>query len=100
MKMRSWSDSSGDILVPSTFTGWYRNTMMTIASVKATAKSRIQPFNSRGNEELACTAGTTSAGLTSIGLTSGDLASVSSDCDDIASGLGFVSSVIGKLLSL
>src|SRR6266568_3794459 len=41
MKIRSWSDSSGAMLVPSTFTGWYRNTMMTSASPMAMSRSRV-----------------------------------------------------------
>src|SRR5579859_2044958 len=42
MKMRSWSESSGAMLVPSTFTGWYRKTMMTSAKPMAISKSRVQ----------------------------------------------------------
>src|SRR5690242_7562147 len=42
MKMRSWSESSGAMLVPSTFTGWYRNTMMTRARPMAISRSRVQ----------------------------------------------------------
>src|SRR5689334_22373489 len=41
MKMRSWSESSGAMLVPSTFTGWYRNTIMTSASPMAMNRSRV-----------------------------------------------------------
>src|SRR5712664_764240 len=42
MKMRSWSESSGAMLVPSTFTGWYKNTMMTSARPMAIKRSRVQ----------------------------------------------------------
>src|SRR5262249_19518767 len=42
MKMRSWSESSGAMLVPSTFTGWYKKTMMTRASPIAMSRSRVQ----------------------------------------------------------
>src|SRR5216684_1539812 len=42
MKMRSWSESNGAMLVPSTFTGWYKNTMMTSASPMAMSRSRVQ----------------------------------------------------------
>src|SRR5712691_4337298 len=41
MKMRSWSESSGAMLVPSTFTGWYKNTMMTSAKPMAINRSRV-----------------------------------------------------------
>src|SRR5215472_14689051 len=41
MKMRSWSESSGAMLVPSTFTGWYRNTMITSARPMAMSRSRV-----------------------------------------------------------
>src|SRR5580692_7681318 len=37
------------MLVPSTFTGWYRKIMMTSASPSATAKSRVQLRSSRRN---------------------------------------------------
>src|SRR5712692_9440042 len=42
MKMRSWSESNGAMLVPSTFTGWYKNTMMTRARPMAIKRSRDQ----------------------------------------------------------
>src|SRR5216684_1976920 len=42
MKMRSWSESNGAMLVPSTFTGWYKNTMMTSARPMAMSRSRVQ----------------------------------------------------------
>src|SRR5580658_5669332 len=45
----------GTSMAPSTFTGWYRKIMMTSASPKATAKSRVQLRNScrkRGKLEL------------------------------------------------
>src|SRR5712691_5594586 len=41
MKMRSWSESSGAMLVPSTFTGWYKNTMITSAKPMAINRSRV-----------------------------------------------------------
>src|SRR4029077_10927980 len=41
MKMRSWSESSGAMLVPSTFTGWYKKTMMTSANPIAISRSRV-----------------------------------------------------------
>src|ERR1700722_11847202 len=41
MKIRSWSESSGAMLVPSTFTGWYKKTMMTSAKPMAISKSRV-----------------------------------------------------------
>src|SRR5712692_271412 len=51
MKMRSWSLSSGDILVPSTFTGWYRKMMMTMAKPTAKSTSRAQLRSSRRRAE-------------------------------------------------
>src|SRR5690349_20318337 len=42
MKIRSWSESRGAMLVPSTFTGWYRKTMMTRARPIAMSRSRVQ----------------------------------------------------------
>src|SRR5712664_4696636 len=42
MKIRSWSESSGAMLVPSTFTGWYKKTMMTRARPMAIKRSRVQ----------------------------------------------------------
>src|SRR5229473_8117256 len=42
MKMRSWSESSGAMLVPSTFTGWYKKTMITSARPMAISRSRVQ----------------------------------------------------------
>src|SRR6267154_1285836 len=42
MKIRSWSESSGAMLVPSTFTGWYKKTMMTSARPMAIKRSRVQ----------------------------------------------------------
>src|ERR1700694_2112555 len=42
MKMRSWSESSGAMLVPSTFTGWYKKTMITKARPTAISRSRVQ----------------------------------------------------------
>src|SRR5205807_6415286 len=42
MKMRSWSESSGAMLVPSTFTGWYKKTMITSARPIAIRRSRVQ----------------------------------------------------------
>src|SRR6267378_4618228 len=42
MKMRSWSESSGAMLVPSTFTGWYKKTMITSARPMAINRSRVQ----------------------------------------------------------
>src|SRR5262249_6578853 len=41
MKIRSWSESSGAMLVPSTFTGWYRKMMITSAKPIAMSKSRV-----------------------------------------------------------
>src|SRR5438477_11150801 len=41
MKMRSWSESSGAMLVPSTFTGWYKKTMITNARPIAIRRSRV-----------------------------------------------------------
>src|ERR1700730_11210494 len=41
MKICSCSESSGAMLVPSTFTGWYKNTMMTSAKPMAISKSRV-----------------------------------------------------------
>src|SRR5712664_4277305 len=42
MKIRSWSESSGAMLVPSTFTGWYKKTMITRARPMAIKRSRVQ----------------------------------------------------------
>src|SRR3984893_14110773 len=41
MKICSCSESNGAMLVPSTFTGWYKNTMMTSAKPMAISKSRV-----------------------------------------------------------
>src|SRR5689334_18040444 len=41
MKMRSWSESSGAMLVPSTLTGWYKKTMITSARPMAIRRSRV-----------------------------------------------------------
>src|SRR5260370_24953583 len=40
--MRAWSESNGDMLVPSTFTGWYKKTMITRARPMAIRRSRVQ----------------------------------------------------------
>src|SRR5260370_4851225 len=42
MKMGYGSESSGAMVVPSTFTGWYKNTMMTSARPMAIKRSRVQ----------------------------------------------------------
>src|SRR6266566_8801935 len=42
MNMRSWSESSGAMLVPSTFTGWYKKTIITRARPMAIRRSRVQ----------------------------------------------------------
>src|SRR5882762_609063 len=41
IKIRSWSESSGAMLVPSTFTGWYKKIMMTSARPTAINRSRV-----------------------------------------------------------
>src|SRR5215510_4573097 len=41
--MRSWSTSSGNMLVPSTLTGWYKKTTIRIAVPIAKNTSRAQP---------------------------------------------------------
>src|SRR2546426_925623 len=41
-KMRSWSTSSGNMLVPSTLTGWYKNTTIRTAVPIAKKTSRAQ----------------------------------------------------------
>src|SRR4249919_3705057 len=40
--MRSWSSSEGIMLVPSTFTGWYRKTMMKAEMAREITRSRNQ----------------------------------------------------------
>src|SRR5580765_7876312 len=40
--MRSWSSSDGIMLVPSTFTGWYRKTMMNAEMAREITRSRNQ----------------------------------------------------------
>src|SRR5258708_8504364 len=42
MKIGAWWESSGAMLVPSTFTGWYRKTMITSARPMAINRSRVQ----------------------------------------------------------
>src|SRR5690242_6435962 len=42
IKIRSWSTSAGIILVPSTFTGWYRKRITRIAKTTDTNRSRNQ----------------------------------------------------------
>src|SRR5260370_29165178 len=42
MQMRSWSESRVAMLVPSTFTGWYKKTMITRARPMAISRSRVQ----------------------------------------------------------
>src|SRR6266705_2891040 len=42
MNIRSWSESSGAMLVPSTFTGWYKKTIITRARPMAIRRSRVQ----------------------------------------------------------
>src|SRR5258708_1249317 len=41
MKMRSWSSSPGNMLVPSTRTGWYRQTMKKMEMDRGITKLRI-----------------------------------------------------------
>src|SRR6185312_12898584 len=41
MKMRSWSFRDGIMLVPSTFTGWYKNTMTNAEIASEMTRSRI-----------------------------------------------------------
>src|SRR6266850_8132093 len=77
MKMRSWSESSGAMLVPSTFTGWYRKTMMTSAKPMAMSKSRVQTRISlrrecevgdpEGGVLLAGEAGSGDSGIAEVG---------------------------------
>src|SRR5579864_6290809 len=44
-KMRSWSSSEGIMLVPSTFTGWYRKMMMKAEIASEMMRSRTQTTN-------------------------------------------------------
>src|SRR5258708_260904 len=41
MKMRSWAESNGAMLVPSTFTGWVKKTTMTNARALALGRARV-----------------------------------------------------------
>src|SRR6266705_4719994 len=42
MKMRSWSTRDGIMLVPSTFTGWYKNMITAMAISTLNERSRSQ----------------------------------------------------------
>src|SRR5260370_29801688 len=42
MNMRSWCERSGAMLVPSTFTGWYKKTIISRARPMAIRRSRVQ----------------------------------------------------------
>src|SRR5437660_5168618 len=55
MKMRSWSSSEGIMLVPSTLTGWYRNTMMNAEIPREMIRSRTHADMSLpAREEVSC----------------------------------------------
>src|SRR5437588_11733459 len=58
-KMRSWSSSEGIMLVPSTFTGWYRKMMM---------KAEIANEMTRSRNQTASTGTPRATGLPSIPL--------------------------------
>src|SRR5882724_7130312 len=83
MKMRSWSESNGAMLVPSTLTGWYRKTMMTSARPMAMSRSRVQTRISLrrecavvlGPEGEAIMAGETGSGLSGIAEVGGSFSS-------------------------
>src|SRR6202011_2105838 len=49
-KMRSWSSSEGIMLVPSTFTGWYRKMMMKQEIASEMIRSRSQTDNTMARE--------------------------------------------------
>src|SRR4029077_655332 len=57
-KMRSWSTSEGIILVPSTFTGWYKKMMMNAEIAREMTRSRSHT----PNPELTRTGGATGTG--------------------------------------
>src|SRR5512135_1717656 len=51
MKMRSWSSSPGIMLVPSTFTGWYRKMMMKAEMASEITRSRTHA-ESKGRPQV------------------------------------------------
>src|ERR1700747_788760 len=67
-KIRSWSTSDGIMLVPSTFTGWYRKIMMNAEIAKAMIRSRSHT----PTPQLARTGGTTGTGTGTGATTTSD----------------------------